>query len=240
MKRTANELITHKLKAHTELSTDDVAAIYEIVAAVSHVHAGDDIVRQGGDRPTSAIVVLNGMLGRYHALQNGGRQYLSFHIAGDMPDAQSLFLRQMDHSVCAIDEASVATIPHSRILALFARRPTLAFAMWRETLIDAAIFRAAITNNSAREPMARAAHFLAEQYFRAAAVNLTANNACSLPLTQQQIAETLGMSLVTASRALRALRETGSVELRDRMLIVYNWSKLVDAGQFDDAYLHQT
>jgi CRP-like cAMP-binding protein len=238
MKRTAHDLIALKLKAHSHLSSDDVSILNGLVATVGHVRAGEDIVRQG-DRPTVAIVVLSGMLGRYHALPNGGRQYLTFHIAGDMPDAQSLFLKQMDHSLCAMDDANVATIPHTRIFAVFTQRPLLAYAMWRETLIDAAIFRAAITNNSAREPVARVAHFLAEQYFRASIVKLTSQNACAFPLTQQQVAETLGMSLVTASRAFRALRETGAMELRERMLLVRDWKKLAAIGQFDEAYLHQ-
>ena len=114
----------------------------------------EDIVRQG-DRPKVSVVVLRGMVARYHTLQGGGRQYLSLHIAGDMPDAQSLFLDQMDHAVCAMDDVVVALVSHKALLALFDERPAVGFAFWRETLIDGAIFREAITNNSAR-PMQRA------------------------------------------------------------------------------------
>lgn len=45
---------------------------------------------------------MSGMVARYHLLRNGRRQYLSFHIAGDMPDSQALFIDKMDHAVCAI------------------------------------------------------------------------------------------------------------------------------------------
>jgi CRP-like cAMP-binding protein len=81
--------------------------------------------------------VVSGMVARYHLLGNGGRQYLAYHLAGDLPDFQALFLREMDHGVCAVGPAIVAFIPHKMIMEAFNRSPSLGFAMWRETLIDA-------------------------------------------------------------------------------------------------------
>lgn len=54
----------------------------------------------------------------------------------------------MDHGVCAVGPTIVAFIPHKMIMEAFNRTPSLGFAMWRETLIDAAIFREAITNSA--------------------------------------------------------------------------------------------
>jgi CRP-like cAMP-binding protein len=99
------------------------------------------------------------MLGRYHTMSDGKRQYISLHIAGDWADAQGLFLDHMDHSICAMETASVYSIPHLELFKLFKERPQLGFVVWRETLIDAAIFRMTITNNSSRHGMARLAHF---------------------------------------------------------------------------------
>ena len=61
----------------------------------------------------------------------------------------------------------VALIPHKALLRLVRQRPVVGFALWRETLIDAAIFRQAITNNGARPLPARLAHFFCEQFYRA-------------------------------------------------------------------------
>ena len=113
------------------------------------LNPNEDLIRQG-DRPNVSALVVSGMVARYHLLQDGRRQYISFHMAGDMPDSQALFIDQMDHAVCAIGPAIVASIPHKDMMATFDRRPSIAFAIWRETLIDAAIFREAVTNNSAR------------------------------------------------------------------------------------------
>ena len=59
-----------------------------------------------------------------------------------------------------------------------------------------------------------------------------------MPLSQIQLGETLGISVVTANRGLQALRRTGAVEFRDGVLLVRNWKKLMQTGEFNASYLH--
>jgi CRP-like cAMP-binding protein len=182
-----HDVLIRKLKEHTALSSSEIAALRSLPARIRTMAESEDIVRQG-DKPDAAILVLEGMVGRYHSLGSGRRQYLAFHITGDMPDLQALFIDRMDHAVCAMDEATIALIPHAKLLALFERMPSIGFAIWRETLIDAAIFREVITNNGSREIAVRLAHFLCEQFYRARAAGTAESNVCALPLNQTQIA----------------------------------------------------
>jgi hypothetical protein len=75
-------------------------------------------------------------------------------------------------------------------------------------------------------------------FVRADAVGLVANGNCSLPLTQEYVADALGLTAVHTNRTLQALRETGAVEWRSGQLTVYDWPKLRDVARFDPAYLH--
>jgi CRP-like cAMP-binding protein len=236
----ATDILIRKLKEHTRLSPEEVAAISALSHTSRALAANEDVVRQG-DRPKIAALVVQGMVARYHTRPAGNRQYISFHISGDMPDAQSLFLDQMDHSVCALGTGTIVSLfPHAEILRLFEMRPPAGYAFWRETLIDAAIFREAITNNSSRPVRVRIAHFMCEQFYRARAAGLGTENSCRLPISQMQLGETLGISVVTANRALQALRRTGAMEFRDGTLTVRNWEKLTALGEFDPRYLHLT
>jgi CRP-like cAMP-binding protein len=234
-----HDILVRKLKEHTRISRADVDALTLLSFEERPFAANSDIVRQG-DKPRVSVVVLRGMVARYHTRSGGGRQYLSFHISGDMPDLQGLFLDVMDHAVCAIDDAEVALIPHEDIFDLFERRVSLGFALWRETLIDATIFREAITNNSARPPRTRMAHFFCEQYYRAKAGGVANQNSCPLPLSQIRLGETLGISVVTTNRMVQALRRTGTVDWRGGVLTVRNWRKLTELAEFDSGYLHLT
>ena len=236
----ATDILIRKLKEHTRLSPEDVSAIGALSHSFRSLAPNEDIVHQG-DKPKIAALVIAGMIARYHTRPAGSRQYISFHISGDMPDSQSLFLDQMDHSVCAIGNgASIAAFPHHEVLRLFETRPSAGYAFWRETLIDAAIFREAITNNSSRPVRTRIAHFMCEQFYRARAAGLGTATTCRLPISQTQLGETLGISVVTANRALQALRRTGTMEFRDGTLTVRNWDKLTALGEFDPRYLHLT
>src|SRR5512142_2506144 len=73
--------------------------------------------------------------------------------------------------------------PHKQLLTAFSRRPSVGFAIWRETLIDVAIFREAITNNSARTMPARMAHLFCELFYRARASGLTKGNSFTAPMS---------------------------------------------------------
>jgi CRP-like cAMP-binding protein len=233
----AHQILIRKLREHSRLSGDDIAEICSLSCSTRELEPNEDLLRQGDD-PSVSAVVMSGLVARYHLLQNGGRQYLSFHMAGDMPDSQALFIDQMDHAVCAIGTALVACLPHRALLALFNRRPSIAFAMWRETLIDAAIFREAITNNSARTMPARMAHLFCELFYRARASGLTTGLAYRVPISLGQLGETLGMSIATVNRTLQELRASHAMDFLNGELIVKNWPRLAELGQFDPHYLH--
>jgi CRP-like cAMP-binding protein len=159
-------------------------------------------------------------------------------MAGDMPDSQALFIERMDHAVCAIGPAVIASIRHGELIAAFSRRPSVGFAIWRETLIDAAIFREAITNNSARAKPVRMAHLFCELFYRARASGLTEGDTVAAPVSLIQLGETLGMSIATVNRTLNELRASRTVDFHKGVVLVRNWKRLAQIGQFNPSYLH--
>jgi CRP-like cAMP-binding protein len=233
----ALSILIRKLEEHSRLNSDDRDTIASLNHITRKLDSNEDLIRQGDDPSVSALVT-SGMVARYHLLGSGKRQYLSYHMTGDMPDSQALFIQEMDHSVCAIGPAAVALIPHKDLLAAFKRRPTVAFAIWRETLVDAAIFREAITNNSARTARGRMAHMFCEWFYRAKASSLTEGNTLIAPVSLVQLGETLGMSIATVNRTLSDLRNTRTVDFQRGVLQIKNWERLSKIAQFNPSYLH--
>src|SRR5262249_22349830 len=214
-----------KLRQHSPLSSREERVLAKLRPHITGVERGTDVVRQG-DRPDSSVFQLSGTLARYHTLARGDRQYLALHIAGDMPDLQSLFLGVMDHSLLALERAQLAFVKHREILALMEDAPQSGFALWRQTLLDAAIFREAITNIGLRSGVERLAHVLCEQFTRSEVAGICQGNTCSFPLTQTQIGQLLSMSLVSVNRAMQKLRKERSMDLRGGRLRVLDWNKL--------------
>jgi CRP-like cAMP-binding protein len=82
------------------------------------------------------------------------------------------------------------------------------------------------------------AHLFCEILLRAKAAGLAQNNTCDLPVTQEDLADALGMSTVHVNRTLMVLRAAGAVEFRGGKLMVMNWDELVQIAEFDPSYLH--
>lgn len=232
-----HRVLIDKLREHSRLSAEDLTAIRNLSYSLRHLDSTEDLVQQG-ESPKGAALVVDGMVGRYHLQHNGRRQFLSFHMVGDLPDSQGMFLERMDHSICAIGPATAATIPHREILRMFETRPGLGTAIWRETLVDAAIFREAITNNSARTMRARMAHLFCELFYRAEVSKLTDGNSMQLPISLSQLGDTLGMAIATVNRTISTLRASKTMDFRHGVLTIRNWQGLAKIGEFDPGYLH--
>lgn len=229
--------LVRKLASIFRLSDEETLAVAALPMQLAEIAAEQDIVREG-DRPSRCCLLLSGMAYLYKITGAGRRQILAFQLAGDVPDLQSLHLRTMDSSLATLTACRVGFIRHEDVVRVCRQFPRVADALWRTTLIDAAIFREWIANVGQREAMGRLCHILCEIFVRSQAVGLTDGDSCPLPITQQKLGEATGMSTVHVNRTLQQVRETGLIRLRTGMLTIQDWAGLQAAGDFDSGYLH--
>lgn len=168
----------------------------------------------------------------------GKRQIVSFNLPGDVPDLQSLHLKVIDNSVATIRPCSVGFITHEDLRAICERYPRITAVFWRETLIDAAIFREWVLNVGRRESYTRMAHVFCELLTRLRAVDLVEDHACDLPITQSEFADALGVTNVHVNRVIQQMRADGLIELSGDRLNIPDWDRLKEVGEFDPTYLH--
>ena len=230
-------ILIKRLEAIGTLSQDERDALSAIPATLREVAADHDIVRER-DRPSVTCLILEGLACRYKVTDAGKRQIMAFHIPGDIPDVQSLFLKTMDHSLCALERTRVAAIPHSTMLDILEQHPRIGRLMWRDTLIDAAVFREWMVGIGRRPAYARVAHLLCEMMLRMEVVGLGTKKECRLALTQAELGDALGLSTVHINRTLQELRADGLISLQGSSLVAHNWDRLCEAGEFDATYLH--
>ena len=232
----AHPIIT-KLESILTLSEGERAAILRLPMQLMSLRADQDIVREG-DRPSRCCALLEGFTCTYKVTHAGKRQIMAFHIAGDIPDLQSLHLPTLDNSVQTLTPCRVGFIQHEDLHGLCHAQPRLAGAFWRETLVDAAIFREWMLNIGRREAYGRLAHLLCELVTRMRAVGLVQDYTCELPMTQGELGDALGVSNVHVNRTLQDLRGAGLITLKGGSLVVFDWEGLKQAGEFNPAYLH--
>lgn len=230
--------LIRKLENFTKLSPAEKQAL-EAAAAVRqrHLRPREDVIREG-DPPKQVNLILDGWACRYKTLEDGRRQIMAFLVPGDLCDLRMSILQQMDHSLGAITPLRIAEIPSELILELAEAYPRLSRALWWNSLVDEAISREWTTNVGQREAIERLAHLFCELFLRLRSVGLTDGPSFDLPATQEQLGEATGMSTVHVNRTLQALRDSGLIVLRGKLLTIPSSEALQQAALFDPNYLH--
>ena len=231
-----NPLI-RKLDSIFTLSDDERQALESLPMQVTVIGKNQSIVREG-DRPSRCFLLLSGFACTYKLTGQGKRQIMAFDVPGDIPDLQSLHLKVLDNSVGTLTPCRVGFITHEALRDICNRFPRITAAFWRETLIDAAVFREWVMNVGRREASQRMAHIFCEMVVRLRAVGLADDHSCDLPITQVEFADAAGLSTVHVNRVLQAMRADGLIELSGDQLNIPDWERLKKAGDFDPTYLH--
>jgi CRP-like cAMP-binding protein len=229
--------LIRKLESIAPVTDNEKQAIVGLPMVLRDLGADQDIVREQ-DPASQCCLILDGFACRYKILPSGKRQIFSFHIPGDIPDLQTLHLQVMDHNVGTLVPSKVAFISHETVRAFLRAHLRIADVFWRHTLIDAAIYREWMAGIGRRDAHARIAHLLCELFLRLKAVGLTHGDAYEMPITQAELADSLGLSTVHVNRTLQQLRRSGIISTSREKVVVRNWNKLQEAGEFDPTYLH--
>jgi CRP-like cAMP-binding protein len=231
------EKMVRRLERRSPLEESDRRALLSLPHTVRKLAAGAHVVRDG-DPAEQCCLLLSGFAYRYKITGEGGRQIISFHVASEYLDLQNSFLGIADHSVQMLTEAEVALIPSAIFQELALTRPALSRALWIDTLIDASIFREWVVNVGRRDSRARIAHLLCEFSLRLEAAGLASNHHYELPMTQEQLADAVGLTSVHVNRVLKQLGEEGLIRRNRRSITIEDWERMRAAGDFNERYLH--
>ena len=231
------EIIARRLSLIGRLSEEDRRALERLPAQVRDLRPGEDILKEG-DRPTVSIAVLEGFMYRYKISPQGGRQIHSFYPKGETPCFETVPMETMDNNLAAIAPTRVAVMAHGDLMEVLNSQPHLRTLVWRETLVQAAIFREWLSRNSQMLAHAKMAHLFCEIMVRSRSLGAAKGDSCALPISQQDLGDALGMTTVHVNRTLQLLRASGVVEFRSGVLHTPDLRKLMEIADFDPSYLH--
>ena len=231
------EFLFARIEARDVLTPEEKRVLTGSVDEVRLVPARKDMVREG-DRPSHSTLLLSGIATRYKVTAEGARQITALHVGGDFVDLHSFPLRVMDHSVGAHTDCMIATVPHAALRRITEEQPHLTRLLWLMTLLDSAIHREWLVSMGATPAISHLAHLFCEMYLRLKVVGLASDLTFTLPMTQSELADVLGISAVHVNRVLQELRGDGILKFDGKIAAIESWDRLVDVAQFDSAHLH--
>ena len=230
-----SDQIAKKLVARASLDSDDVLAILDLPFSSRKLQRSSILVQEG-ERPDRCHVILSGLTYRQKISSDGARQIVGIDVAGDFACLSMLFLPHSDHDIVALKDLHVADVDLGALQRLALTRPAIGRAMWMEALVATAVVREWTLNIGRRDARSRVSHFLCELAIRLETLNEGAPR-YELPMTQDEIGDTVGLTSVHVSRVLKSLTEERLIERDKREVIIKDFAALANVGDFDPSYL---
>jgi CRP/FNR family nitrogen fixation transcriptional regulator len=196
-----------------------LAGIFAMQGALMRVERNVEVY--GEEEPAEYLYqVVSGAVRTYKVLQDGRRQIGAFHLPGDIFGLEADEVHAF--SAEAVSDCTLRIARRASIMALAARDGDLATELWQRT---AEAFRRAqehmllLGRKNAEE---RVASFLLRM-----AARTTVGQAIELPMSRQDIADYLGLTIETVSRTLTILENRAAIELpSSRRIFVRSRSSL--------------
>jgi CRP-like cAMP-binding protein len=225
-----------RLQAVLGVSEHDGAALATMPHQIKTFAPGEYIWHQG-DNTARCTIVMSGFLASEKVIA-ARNQILSIYLPGDIPDLHTLHLPVMEHDLSSIGTSTVASVSHSFLTDTLMKSPALMRAFWRETIIDAAIYRAWVGSLGSLRSLPRLAHLICELAARLEIVGLLKNDSFEFPFRQQNLADACGLSSVHVNRTVQELRQRGLIECEGRVIHLLKRRELEALAEFNPDYLH--
>lgn len=186
-----------------------------------------------GAHSAQLFTLLSGWAFRFKTLEDGRRQILNYLLPGDLVGLQGSVIGEMEHSVESLSPVVLCVFQRDKLPTLFEKHPGLAFditwlASREERMLDENLLSV-----GRRSAMERAAYLLAFLYQRAEQVGQSRVSKQGIPITQQHVADTLGLSIVHTNKTLRKLAERKLIRWGDRVCEVLDPEGLAEVAGWD-------
>ena len=230
-------VLARKLSTFIELSSAEQQRLADLQSTSQRVKRGKQLMREG-EAGHEAFVLQAGWACSYKDLPSGGRQVISFPIAGDFVGLRSILLRTADHSFEALTDSMVSSVDSAGMLQTFSEFPRLGAAILWAASRDEAMVVEHLVNIGRRSAIERTAHFFMELAERLHLVGLATEAEFKCPLNQTVLGDALGLSPIHVNRVLRQLREMHLLTLHKGTVKIDDLNGLRKLAGFEGGYLN--
>lgn len=179
-----------------------------------------------GSHITETYTLCEGWLLLYRVLQNGKRHIVWIALPGDVLGARPAYYHPVRHAAMTLTACAFCGFPHLTETAC--RYPELALriaALYAETM---ALQRDYLTFIAQRNATERVAFLALDLYRRLRRRGLACGNRMPFPLTQEDIADTLGITAVHVNRVLHRLSREGLLVIKHHELTILDYQRLCE------------
>ncbi|HEY8572390.1 Crp/Fnr family transcriptional regulator [Phenylobacterium sp.] len=211
--------VMRRLRTLAPLSEDELALLRTMVERRERHAPGEELVAEGYP-PRRPRFVVSGWACRQRVMPDGRRQIFGFLLPGD---GLGLGERPGPPALAGIVAlTAVETVDAEPVMEAVAagRAPGLKQAIEQAARLEHALLLDHVVRLGRQTAYERVAHFLLELQHRLEIAGFGDAQRFPLPLTQEILADVLGLSIVHVNRTLQQLRRERLIELRSGVAIL--------------------
>jgi CRP/FNR family transcriptional regulator len=191
-----------------------------------HLAAHTELIRS--EEPQSELgILLKGWACRYRLLPDGRRQILDVHLPGDLIGLDGFLMTSSQDFVVTLTEVTFGSIDHDRFQRLIAS-PDIALQILSMLAAERRRLDGHLATVGQMAADEKIAALLLEFYVRLRHRQIIRGKSFHFPLTQQQLGDFLGMTVVHVNRVLKRLRDSGIVNVKHRVVVIHDMARLAD------------
>lgn len=213
-------------------SGDEVDTIQALKKGEQRARAGSRIMEENA-RGTRLYTVLSGWVFRFRTLEDNRRQIINFGLPGDFLGLQATLDDALDHGIETLTDVTLCEFERDRLWELYTNHPRLAFDITWLAAQQERTFEEQLLTLGQRTAFERIAYLLWHLFDRGRNVGLVTGNTLDLPMRQQHIADTLGLSLVHTNKTLQKIKDDGAIAISERCLHVLDEKRLIEHGRVE-------
>jgi len=195
------------------------------------VYEAGEYLYHEGDIPEKAYTIYKGWIILFKDMQDGHRQILRFALPGDFLCYKVGNHKVIDHSAIAVSEATLCAFPIDRFRKTISELPELAFAISSITERTTQRCHSVLTTIASHPAETKVAFLLLSLFIREASLNPASADCVPFPITQEDIADALGLTSIHVNRVLQSLRKSGLIECKNRCLRVQDKVALAERAK---------
>lgn len=224
-----------RFRSLAPISEADINFLMGGLGPIERHPSGAELLREGEVIPGPRYI-LDGWALRTRYLSDGRRQVFGFVLPGD---AIGLCERERPLALTSLITCTAlalcdASALRSACLGLNPDFPQIARAHQRATALDEAYLLHQIIRIGRQTAYERLVHLLLELNSRCHAAGRSDGATFEMPLTQETLADCLGLSIVHVNRTLQALRREQLIEQKSPIVTIKDKAKLVAIAEYSD------
>ncbi len=213
----------------------------ERLSIVQAFKSGDRVLPAGsqlygfGEACSELYNLLDGWVALYRLVDSGRCQILDFALPGAFLGYQPDLAGPMLHGAQCLTDVTVCLFPRQRFVDLLAKHPELTARLATLKAEELVVAHDHLTNIACRPAPGRLANLLLELCSRVRRRHPELEpHDLEIPLTQNNIADALGLTSVYVNITLRQLREEGLLVFKSRHLRILDPERLAELADFTD------